>query len=237
MRSDLVYLLTSQQERVPAIHKRIEGATHTLLYSHGNGEDLGLMLDDIDELARHSGASVFAYEYVGYSLSHTEEGCEPSEDGCLRSADAAWLHLTMTAAVDPSKIIIVGRSIGSGPAVDLASRHSECAGVVLISPIASGAWAVLGEGAARALWALDLFRNYEKVGKLAMPVGIIHGLADEVVSVNNGYMLASLVPNPTKPLWIDGHGHNNLPSLLVYDFIKNFIEGLQFDRLVNFGHI
>ena len=55
-----------------------------------------------------------------------------------------------------------GRSIGSGPAVDLAARR-PCAGVVLLSPIASGAYAVFGGGTASAFYPFDLFRNYEKV--------------------------------------------------------------------------
>merc|ERR1719263_1568891 len=113
---------------------------------------MGLQLDFIDELSAKTNADVFAYEYVGYSLSKLE-GLEPSEAACYRSIDAAWKFLSEVLRIPPQQIIIYGRSIGSGPAVDLASRDTvdgsssspmNVCGVLLQSPLESGARAVLG---------------------------------------------------------------------------------------------
>jgi len=87
---------------------------------------------------------------------------------------------------------------------------------VLISPITSGAWAIFGRGASRAFYALDIFRNYEKIGQVTAPIGIVHGTVDEVVPVICGKHLHSISKNPTEPLWIEGHGHNDMPPDRVY---------------------
>merc|ERR1719226_379484 len=96
----------------------------TLLYSHGNAEDLALHLDYIDALATATGADVLSYEYVGYSLTRFEDPpLEPSEAGCIRSIEAAWRYCCDQLRIPPKRLVIYGRSIGTGPSVDLASRE------------------------------------------------------------------------------------------------------------------
>ena len=60
-RDDLVWLYTSKREKIPACHVKASkrsvtdkppGEGLTILYSHGNAEDLGLHLPFIDALAR-----------------------------------------------------------------------------------------------------------------------------------------------------------------------------------------
>lgn len=247
-RPDLVHLTTSKGERIPACYVRARGSTSdyflstqrmTLLYSHGNAEDLGLHLDYIDALARHTGADVLSYEYVGYSLSRLEGG-EPSEYGCLRSIDAAWRYCVATLRIPPKRIIIFGRSIGSGPSVDLASRATvegttfspfDVAGVLLQSPLESGVRAVLGKVVSFVGYPLDLFRNYEKIGQIRAPVAIMHGTADEVVPCQNGRNLYSQLRNPFEPLWLEGYGHNNMPQDVCFRFTRKFLNSLSPDRL------
>ncbi|CAE7566377.1 Abhd17a [Symbiodinium natans] len=201
-RPDLVFLKTDEDESIPACHVRAQRSSFgflstppaTILYSHGNAEDIGLHLDYIDALAEYTGADVFSYEYVGYSLSRLA-GQTPSEAGCIRSIDAAWRYLVDEQKIHPRRIVIFGRSIGSGPSVDLASRSQvqdtefsplDAAGVILQSPLESGACVVLGGTAATLGYYLDIFRNYEKIGNIKAPVAIMHGTDDEVVPFSNG---------------------------------------------------
>ena len=223
-RHDLIYLTTSAGERIPCVHKKAGSANAakplTLLYSHGNAEDIGLHLPFVDGLARATGCDVLSYEYVGYSLSKLEGG-EASEAGCLRSVDAAWRYLVEELKLPPAQIVIFGRSIGTGPSVDLASRaavegttHSPLAarGVLLQSPISSGARAVLGTAASVVGYPLDIFRNYMKIDKITAPVAIVHGTADEVVPCSNGRALHAKLQQPFEPLWMEGRGHNDVRS-------------------------
>src|SRR5688572_524791 len=54
--------------RLSAVHLINPSATHTILFTHGNAEDLGVLLPFLEEL-RKSGFSVFAYDYRGYGTS------------------------------------------------------------------------------------------------------------------------------------------------------------------------
>jgi len=237
-RQDLLYLTTSKGERIPAVHvktKRFPGPAglkkKTVLYSHGNAEDLGLHLEYIDAFAKAVDCDVFSYEYVGYSLSRFEGG-DPSEAGCIRSIDAAWRYLVDELKIPPNLIVIFGRSIGSGPAVDLASREVEgasaspldAAGVLLQSPIESGARVAFGNTVSSIGYYLDIFKNYEKIEKVKAPVGIMHGTWDTVVDVSNGQNLFRLVQQPFQPLWIDGYGHNDMPNDQCFFYAKAFLD-------------
>lgn len=238
-RPDFIELRTSEDECIPACFVRPERqAKMTILYSHGNAEDLLLHMEFIDALAKNTGANVFTYEYVGYSLSQCE-GKVPSEEACIRSIEAAWLHCVGSLGILPSRIVIYGRSIGSGPSVDLASRktipgtfHSplEVAGVLLQSPISSGARAVFPPGvstvASKLLYHFDIYRNYEKIGKIKVKVAIVHGTADEVVNISNGKELYQLLANPFEPNWVQGYGHNNLPLEECFNYARKFLDHL-----------
>jgi hypothetical protein len=119
----LVYLTTrSSGHRIPAIHivRPHHHNRHTIIYSHGNAEDVGLSLPYLDYLSEHCDCNVLAYEYCGYSVA---EG-EPSERNCYECIRAAYDYLTgietsvsSTVAkrpVDPSQIVLFGRSLGTG---------------------------------------------------------------------------------------------------------------------------
>lgn len=109
-----------------------------------------------------------------------------------RAADAAWRYLVDDAGVDPKKIIIFGRSIGSGPSVYLASQASisgtvcptsprNVAGVFLISPIKSTIRAVCGPKLAACCFCYDKFPNIDRIGKIETHVAIMHARDDEYV--------------------------------------------------------
>lgn len=241
-RKDLVWLTTSAGEKIPAVYVKNERNQSwvpeqdrlVLLYSHGNAEDIGLHLDLIDELSLRTGADVFSYEYVGYSLSRLQ-GDQPSEEGCYRSIDAAWKYCVEDLKIHPNRIIIYGRSIGSGPAVDLASRAAvegtsasplDVRGVLLQSPIESGARAVFGRTVSMVGYMMDPFRNYEKIGRVRCPVAIMHGTADEVVPCQNGRNLLTMVQKSFEPMWMEGYGHNNMPQSDSFNYTKRFLDSL-----------
>ena len=242
-RKDVVFLMTRSDERIPALYIRSDSpAPFTILYSHGNAEDIALHIPFIEELAAATKCDVFSYEYVGYSLS-MHAGGVPSEAGCLRSIDAAWRYVTEELKIPPSKIVLYGRSIGTGPTVDLAHRSYasdsgwfstipfassplDVAGVLLQSPIASGARAIMGTGASIVGYGVDIFRNYEKVGKITAPVAIMHGVEDEVVPCSNGRQLYESLRRPFEPYWMEGHGHNDMPLHLVLAYTVKFISAI-----------
>lgn len=227
-RSDLVLLQTASGETTACVHVHSRTKRHqkiTILYSHANAEDLGLALPFVEALARHVGADVLAYEYPGYSLASGS----PSEKGCLECIDAAYLYLTRDCGLAPAQIIAYGRSIGSGPTVDLCSRHA-LGGMVLQSPIASAGSVVLPALVARSLANFDIFRNYEKVAHVTCRALLMHGRADTMVPFAHSHeILYPLLRDPHPPLWLDACGHRDMPDAECLRAVAAFV-GFVADR-------
>ena len=139
----------SVQYKVPAFFVRRRGAKHTILFSHGNAEDLGMMYSRMKDLALKLCVNVMAYDYTGYGLSYVDEEDErscndfvevdkstnknsgkylnrrlnvPSENMIYRNIEAAYLYLTETQGILPRNIVLYGRSLGSGPSCYLAAK-------------------------------------------------------------------------------------------------------------------
>jgi len=196
---EILRLSTADGVQIAAIHLPNPSAEYTILYSHGNAEDLGLISPLLARL-REWGFAVFAYDYRGYGTSRGK----PSERGAYEDVDAAYAYLTRTLAVPPRRIIAYGRSVGSGPAVDLAARE-PLAGLVVESGFVT-AFRVLTR---IPLLPFDKFRNVDKIAGVSCPVLVMHGMHDEIVPFGQGRRLFSAAPEPKRFLWVDGAGHND----------------------------
>ena len=175
-------------------------ARFTILYSHGNGEDLGDIAPFLDEL-RGRGYAVFAYDYRGYGLS----GGRPSEAGSYRDIEAAYDYLTGPLGVAPDRLILLGYSVGSGPAADLAVRR-PVAGLVIESGFTTAFRAVTR----LPLLPFDRFRTIDKVARLSVPLLVIHGRDDHIIPFSHGRRLYAAAPEPKRYLWVEKAGHWDL---------------------------
>ncbi|TVQ57416.1 MAG: alpha/beta hydrolase [Spirulina sp. DLM2.Bin59] len=198
--TDLIPIATPQSQLIQAIHRPNPDATHTILYSHGNAEDLGDIAPILDILY-NAGFSVFAYDYRGYGRS---EG-RPSEANAYEDIEAAYQYLVTVAQIPPSEIILLGRSVGGGPSVDLATRH-PVGGLILESTFTQAFRTVVPF----PLLPFDKFRNIAKIGEVNAPILIIHGTADEAIPFSHGQQLYAAAPEPKRSLWVEGAGHNDL---------------------------
>lgn len=230
---DLVWLQTRTGGRTPGLLVRCSDAPVCdliLLYIHGNAEDLGQLVESgmLCQMANACGASVFAVEYPGYSIS---EASAPSEGLCYESVEAALEYLTGAhgLGLPTEKIVPFGRSLGSGSAVHLAFHHPKIRGMVLQSPLESGARAVLNKTVSYFGYLFDPFQNYRKIGQVEAQTCIVHGTMDEVVPCHNGQALYGKLEQRGKaatPLWIPGRGHNDLPPDKVYRHVRTFLSAL-----------
>lgn len=163
---------------------------------------------------------MLAYDYCGYGPS---EGA-PTEENCVLAIEAAYEYLLQH--YPPHRIVAYGRSIGSGPTIDLAVNHPELRGVVLQSPLESCARAIFGEFASWVVYHADMFKNYEKIGKVKCPVLVIHGTSDTIVPLSNGIALHEACRHPAEPLWLKDCGHNNLPAETCLRRVREFLDEL-----------
>ncbi len=196
---EVIKLRAADGVTISALHLVNPSAAQTLLYSHGNAEDLGDVRPLLARL-REAGFSVFAYDYRGYGTS----GGRPSEPGVYADIDAAYTYLTVTRHIRPERIIAYGRSIGTGPAVDLAARR-PVGGLVVESGMTT-AFRVLTR---IPLLPFDKFRTIDKIGRVRCPVLVMHGRADDVVPLSHGQALWEAAAEPKRFLWADGAGHND----------------------------
>lgn len=223
-RNDLLYLTTADGDSIAAVHvkRAAAGTDRVILYSHGNAEDLGQRLPYLDLMSQLCAADVLAYDYCGYGLS---EG-RPSEENCLAAIDAAYEYLL--DRFHPSRIVVFGRSIGSGPSVDLAVRHPEIRGMVLQSPLESCGRTVFGNNALTSWigYRIDMFKNYEKIGKVTCPVLVMHGTDDDIVPVDSGVAIYEACQKAVEPLWVEDAGHNDMPTETCLRRVREFLDEL-----------
>ena len=199
-KDDVIKLTTADGKMISAMYFAKKGAEFTILFSHGNAEDIG-QNREFFRLLNEWGFSVFAYDYHGYGTSQGR----PSEKNVYLDADAAWRYLVDDLATEPNRIIIMGRSVGSGPAVYLTTG-TKPAGLILESPLTSIFRVVTRIG----ILPFDKFDNIAKIAHVHCPVLIISGEADKIVGIRHGKALYEKANEPKQHLWVPGAGHNNL---------------------------
>lgn len=195
---------------ISAIYLPNESATYTILYSHGNGEDLGTARRLLDDLWQ-SGFSIFAYDYEGYG---TSTGV-PSEPNVYQDIEAAYNYLTNQMHIAPNRVIAHGRSLGGAAAIDLASRQLV-AGLILESTFVSGSRIF----SRFPVYPFDVFRNADKLQRVKCPVLVMHGQNDKQISFWHGVRLYELASEPKMFLWVESAGHNDL----------EYVAGAKYDK-------
>lgn len=217
--SAIIKLDSAENVKISALYLPNPEASHTILYSHGNAEDLGDIQPILNKL-QALGFAVFAYDYRGYGTSRGK----PSERGTYEDINAAYEYLTRQLGIPPSQIIAYGRSVGGGPAIDLASRE-PVAGLVVESTFVT-AFRVMTR---IPLLPFDKFVNIDKIRKVRCPVLVIHGTADRVIPFEHGQKLYETANEPKRFLRVEGAGHNDLILVANQEYGKTL---QAFDQLV-----
>ena len=198
--SSIIKLRTSDGETISAKFYENDTAVFTILFSHGNAEDIGSIEPFILRL-RENGFSVLVYDYHGYGTS----AGSPSENNTYRDIKAAYAYLIETRKIPADRIILHGRSLGGGAAVDLASRE-PIGGLVLESTFTSASRVLTNI----RIIPFDKFENINKIASIKCPVLVIHGKRDWTIPFHHGEKLFAAANEPKTSLWIDNAGHNNL---------------------------
>lgn len=174
----------------------------TALFFHGNGDTWAGGAKAMEALAA-AGYGVLLPEYRGYG---TNPG-QPDEAGFYADGRAALAWLA-ARGIAPRQVVLVGNSIGGGPATQLASEVQPAA-LMLISPFAS-----LPDVVAEkfpwmpARWLVrDRFDNAAKLGRVTVPVLVLHGTADTMIPPGHARRLAAAQPRATLQL-VPGADHD-----------------------------
>jgi fermentation-respiration switch protein FrsA (DUF1100 family) len=177
-----------------------------LLICHGNLGNIGYgQRPEFYSFMRDLGLNLFAFDYRGFGAS---EGT-PVEEGLYADADASFRYVRDSLGVPPERIILFGHSLGSGVAIDLASRVHAAALIV------EGAYTgVVDRGQELYPWlpvklvASERFPSIEKIGRVGMPKLFLHSPPDDVIPYAHGQKLFAAASEPKTFVSVEG-GHEN----------------------------
>ena len=124
--------------------------------------------------------NILAMEYPSYGAYECRSG--PSEQQILRDAELTYQYVVDKTKIDQQNIILLGRSLGSGPAVHLASKNSPGA-LILMSPFASIKSVANNKVGFLSFLIADIFDNLSKMPLVECATFIVHGQKDSLIPV------------------------------------------------------
>jgi fermentation-respiration switch protein FrsA (DUF1100 family) len=197
-----IKLKTQDGATISALYLPGLTAKYTVIYSHGNAEDLNSIFPALLAL-RRAGFSVLAYDYHGYG----ESTGYPSEANTYADINAVYAYLTETQHIPSNRIVAYGRSLGAAVSADLASRH-HLAGLVLESPFLSAYQVVVP-----IPLLFDRFTTDAKLKRITCPLLVLHGSLDDVIPFSHGKAVYEKANPPKMHLWVEGAHHNDLSQV------------------------
>jgi len=207
---DEIFLKTSDNEDINGLFFKAK-SDKVILYFHGNAgslESWQYVYNDLKFLEYN----LLVIDFRGYGKSSGKI----SEKGLYIDGQTAYDYL-VKSGFKQENIIIYGRSIGCGIAVDLAS-HNKSKALILEAPFTS--FKKLANHIVPFLFP-SLFLNYSldnlsKINKVNTPLLIIHGKKDGLIPFRFGEALYKEYKGTKEFLAISEGTHNDLPSFAEY---------------------
>ncbi len=176
-----------------------------IVYFHGNGEEL-VDLSSLALALLGEGVGFMLVEYPGYGLAARGT---PTEETLYRAAAHALDQLRASGVRD-GDVVLVGHSLGSGVAAEMAVRGYG-AKLVLISPFTSMVDMVSRFAPiVPSSWLVrDRFETLAKAPQIRQPTVVVHGDRDTLIPMRMGQAVASAVPSARLEIF-EQAGHNDL---------------------------
>jgi len=177
----------------------------TIVFFHGNAEDLDIIEDEMASIAATFRCNILAVEYPGYGHC-SKERQETTFEGIDEVALHALLYCVVIRTIPASQVVLHGRSLGSGPVLRVAKRAQEqlewtLGGIVLQCPFISikqvasdyvfaGSYLMPDECYDNLEIIQDICRKSKNSNKAQwVPILILHGELDTVIYPYHGRTL------------------------------------------------
>jgi alpha-beta hydrolase superfamily lysophospholipase len=173
-----------------------------VLFFHGNGELAG-EYEDVGRAFNETGINLFVADYRGYGGS----GGRPTVSHMIKDAHLIgdWFNRFLEDKGYAGSRFVMGRSLGSAPAIDLAAGHPDWyRGVVIesgfcdVSDLLGRLGAALNQPGQKAAAS----PGFDRVMQIAMPALIIHGEYDSIVPAAEGEKIYRNIASQEKKLVI-----------------------------------
>lgn len=183
-----------------------------ILFFHGNGE-IAADYDDLGSVYNQMGLNFMPVDYRGYGRS----GGQPTVTAMMHDCHAIF-DFTLKWLADnrySGPLIIMGRSLGSASALELACRRPEKMDALIIESgfaYAGPLLQLLGVNpAAIGFNEEESFGNIDKMKAFKKPTLIIHAELDHIIPLSDGQALFEACPSPEKSfVKIPGANHNDI---------------------------
>jgi pimeloyl-ACP methyl ester carboxylesterase len=204
--------------KINAIYFKVPNSRGVIYYLKGNSRSIkgwGKFAKDFVS----NGYDFFMMDYRGFGKSRGKRTQTKLFD------DAQFLYKWLRNHYEEDKIVVYGRSLGSGIAARIVSWNKPRL-LILDSPYLS-----FYHNAKRFLFFLPLnylmrydIRTDQYLKLITCPVHIIHGTRDGLIPYNQSEALKTLYPDKVILHPVEGAHHNNLPEYaefyeLLYDLL------------------
>lgn len=200
--------------RLSALHLKLPNPKGVVFFLHGNGGSLENWFVN-PEFYRRANYDLFMVDYRGYGKS---TGQIESEAQLRADVRAVWA--TVAPQYTDRKVVVYGRSLGSGLAAGLSvemggANHAPDL-TVLVSPYTSMAALATDHYP----WVPQQLLRYpmrtdQLLGQIRSPLLLIHGTLDALIAPRHTDTLKTLAPHATL-VHITGAAHNDVQDFDTY---------------------
>lgn len=195
---------------INTLHFKVDESQGVIFYLHGNAGSLRSWGEVAADFTRFQ-YDVLMIDYRGFGKSRGKISEHALYD------DAQYIYNKLKNEYPENKIIVFGRSIGTGIASYIASENNPAC-LVLESPylsipyLAKRYYPWFPQKLIRFK-----FRNDIHVKKVSCPIYIFHGSEDEIINVESSRKLSTLLKPSDKVFIIPGGHHNDLSFFEEYE--------------------
>ncbi|MBA3681113.1 MAG: alpha/beta fold hydrolase [Bacteroidetes bacterium] len=184
---------------------RADSSKGLVFYLHGNSGSLR----GWGNIAKHYNSrhyDIFMIDYRGFGKSDGE--IDGGEEQVFK--DIQTVYDTLKLRYNENKIVVIGYSIGTGPATMLASTNHPRQ-LILQAPYFSLIDMMQHEYPGVPTFILNYkFQTNKYICECKMPVTIFHGNKDQVIYYNSSVQLKALCKVGDKFITLSGLGHNGI---------------------------
>ena len=219
-----------------------------IIYFHGNSEDVCGPMEMLKKMNRKLGTHSCIVEYPGYGIFYQNKESPINPQKMKEDGEVVYDFLTNQMGFEHKNVIVMGRSIGTGPAIYLASVKKQIKMLSLISPYTSVEDLVVENAMGLSFFIKTReikndFRNKDIINKIECPIVMIHGKRDRLIKPYHSEQLRrkAIINNHVYLHKPDKMTHNdfdiNNDIIKPIEYLKNQLDNNQFDNNLSLIHI
>jgi pimeloyl-ACP methyl ester carboxylesterase len=210
-----VNIKTEDEKMLHGLLFKSDSSKGLIFYLHGNAGSLDAW-GDVAETYTRLQHDIFLLDYRGYGKS---EGRIESEEQLFKDVQAAYNEMLTRYREDNT--IVLGYSIGTGPATKLAATNNPKL-LILQAPYFSLTDMVKHTFPLVPPFLLKYkLETHQYIRHCRMPIILFHGDEDEVIPYSQSLKLKELLKESDTLITLNGIGHNGM----TYD--EEYVRGLE----------